>query len=367
MKKILISQKDINAIRSGVPKLILSHLEALNKTDITPYVIAERILEAPIKELNGNPVKTFRWPFSGLYRRKFYQKRVSKFIKKYKPELIIGHGDIISQDICFIHNCVHLAYELIHGKQIPSDHEVGQIHDEILTKKDFKLLVCNSNMMKQDLIKRYDLSDKEIIVHYPNFNADKFLKSKISTLHNELNIEAETITLGLITSGNFKKRNVQLLLESLKKVSPQHNLHIIIAGKDKSEPFHQLIQELPFPVSFLPPTDEVEKYFQTLDIFILPAHIEEFGISVLEAMACKKPVILGPHVGASELLTDKSSEFILNSLSAKELAEKIETLITNQELRKELGELNHTIACQHSNQNEKEKFFELLNLVNFKV
>lgn len=365
-KTILISQKDINIIRSGVPRLVLSELNFFKKYGHTAYAIAERVDHKSIIKAGGIPYKTFRWPISGFFRRKFYMQRVQRAIQKIKPDLVIGHGDIIDQDICFIHNCVHLAHQLINGKPLPADHEVGKIHSEILKKKNFKVLVCNSKMMKSDLMNRFELSDKKIVVHYPELNSKQFGKST-DNIRDEIGVKKDAIVIGLITSGNFKKRNVELLLKSTYSLPKELNLHIIIAGKDKSEPFKNLIERSNHPITFLPPTDEVEKYYNSTDIFVLPAHIEEFGMSVIEAMASKKPVIVGKMVGSSEILEGKSKSFILENLTAQTLSKKILELVEDPDLRKELGELNKQISMNYSSQNQDEKFKNLLHEAGFEV
>ena len=364
-KKILIAQKDLNAIRSGVPRLVLSEIRYFKEGGHQIFLAAERIDTQAIIEAGGTPYKTFRWPISGLFRRKFYMERIAKAVKKLKPDFVIGHGDIVTQDICFIHNCVHLAYELINkGKKIPADHEMAKIHEEILTKKDFKVLVCNSQMMKNDLTQRFSLEDRKVIVHYPELNQNIFGKGK-ENIRAELGISEDTIVIGLITSGGFKKRNVKLLLSVASQLETKEKIHIIIAGKDKKEPFASIIESSKYPISFLQPTNKVEEYYNSCDIFVLPAHIEEFGMSVMEAMACGKPVIINNKVGAGELFEGKSKEFILPSLEPQELEIRLLKLIHSKELRRELGELNYNIAMKNSSLNQKEKFEEVLNLAGF--
>lgn len=366
MKTVLISQKDLNGTRSGVPRLVQSELNFFDKHQIKAFAISERIHSSFLSTKNIQFYKTLRWPISGLYRRNFYMKQVKKAAKKIKPDLVIGHGDIVEQDICFIHNCVHLAFEKIHNQTIPTDHEMAIIHGKILTERKFKALICNSIMMKEDLIKRFNLPADNIFVHYPQLNDDIFGKTK-ENIREEFDIDNETIVIGLITSGNFKKRNVRLLLDTVKDLESKQKIHIIITGKDKSSPFQEIVNDSRHKITFLPTTDRVERYYNTIDIFVLPAHIEEFGMSVLEAMACEKPVIISKMVGASEIIEDESRDFILDDLTKRELSTKLLTLIESPELRKKLGTINKKTAFKFCNKNQDDNFKKILEFVGFTV
>src|SRR5690606_28092849 len=164
--KILISRKDLRNTASGVPRIVVDELQYFSQLGHEPYAIAETINAELVKENNGVPVKTWRFPISGYLRRRFYQWQVSLWIKRNKPDLVIGHGDILEQDILFIHNCVHLAHELIEGTPLPEEHEVGRIHSDIFRNGSFKKLVCNSDLMKRDLEKRFNLDSNKLVVVY---------------------------------------------------------------------------------------------------------------------------------------------------------------------------------------------------------
>lgn len=360
MKKILIAQKNIKNMRSGIPRLVTSEVKFFSARGHCVNVVSEKVDVRTLKNSGAEVQKTLSLPVSGYLRRKFFNWQVSRLVARMQPDLVIGHGDIIQQDICFIHNCVHLAHELIHGRPLPEEHEVGRIHTEILTSKKFKLLVCNSQLMKRDLISRFGLIDRQVVVHYPELDQKKFGRDR-ADIRGELDISQETVVIGLITSGDFAKRNVQLLLEASLQLPAERNLHFIIAGKDDSERFKELAAKSPHCVTFLPAINEVEQYYNSVDIFVLPAHIEEFGMSVLEAMACRKPVIVSPTVGAAEILEDDSRSFILPELTIQNLVEKLLLLIDNPGLRQRLGAENQRVASKYSSDAQDSSFTKLLD------
>jgi UDP-glucose:(heptosyl)LPS alpha-1,3-glucosyltransferase len=328
--KVLISRKDLRDTTSGVPKKVLQELQFFNHSGYEPYAIAETINVEMVKEFGGHPVKTLRWPLSGFFRRKFYHLQVERWVRKNRPKLVIGHGDILHQDVLFIHNCVHLAHELIEGKPLPSNHEVGKIHSAIFHEGSYKLLICNSQMMKDDLVKRFQVDPRKAVVIYPEVNLAKFkVDDAIKVKHDwrmKFGFSEEDFVIGLVTSGNFKKRNLGLLIEAYKEIAKTNpRAKLFIAGGNIDQKYKD--QAPKEGVVFAPPIIDVKNYYYLLDVFVLPAHIEEFGRSVLEAMYCGVPVITTQFVGASEILEESSREFILQEITQESLVSKLNRLM----------------------------------------
>lgn len=348
--KVLISRKDLKDTTSGVPKKVLQELRFFKERGHSAYAIAETMNFEMVKEFGGVAVKTFQWPFSGYFRRKFYQARVSSWIKSHRPDLVIGHGDIIEQDVLFIHNCVHLAHELIEKKPLPLNHEVGRIHEEIFRANKFKLLICNSELMKNDLVSRFGIPAEKAVVVYPEVNLAKFRAENPQSLRAEwrakFGYKDSDFVFGMITSGNFKKRNLSMLLEAFSELGIGK---LFIAGGN--------IDEKPLPnVTYAPPIIDVKNYYHLIDTFILPAHIEEFGRSVLEAMFTGMPVITTDKVGAAEIMENESREYIMTKMD-KELLKSLMRKAVND---KTVGSLNRETAKKYSADSQNDKFGEVL-------
>ena len=360
--KVLISRKDLRDTTSGVPKKVLQELQFFKGLGHESYAIAETINAEMVAEFEGVPVKTFRWPFSGYFRRKFYNLQVEKWIKRNRPGLVIGHGDILHQDVLFIHNCVHLAHELIEGKSLPANHEVGQVHEAIFKSGSYKLLICNSQMMKDDLVKRFKVDPDKAVVIYPEVNLSKFKTAEPKKLKNEwrekFGFKEDDFVIGLVTSGNFKKRNLELLIEAFKEVVADNpKAKLFIAGGNIDQKYKDQAPEE--GVVFTDPIIDVKNYYYLLDVFVLPAHIEEFGRSVLEAMYCDTPVITTKYVGASEILEGKSRDFILEEISQANLVNMLKRL-TDKNLALEISELNKKTSQAYSSDVQNNTFGETL-------
>ena len=108
---------------------------------------------------------------------------------------------------------------------------------------------------------------------------------------------------------------------------------------------------------------ELVSYYNTTDIFVSPAIFgESFGLVLIEAMACGKPVVAFAIEGYKEVLTGKGTKFLAKPRDYKALAQKLEILIKNEKLRKEIGDWGLKEAKKYSWQkvaNQVLNFYQL--------
>lgn len=332
-------------------------------------VFAEFIDKAEVIKSGGEPHRVFCWPLKGYRRRQWFAWRVEKRIRKSQFNLVLGHGDIFEQHLLFLHNCVHRAHELIHGQSLPSNHDVGRIHQNLLAGGRFNLLVANSELMASDVAQRFQIPRQKLKVIHPGFDPDQFKRNERAQFRQatrqELKVNDNEVLIGLITSGNFKKRNVSLFIEAIAALPADvlSNCRFLVVGKEASvdqylEKAHAL--GIGSRLTFLQPRSDIQRYFHAVDVSVLPAKWEEFGRVVLEAMACGQPVVVSDQVGCSELLEGPSREFIFPSGNSGALTSLLMRLVQNFQLREQLAELNHHTAMKYTEQKQAEKLEQLL-------
>ena len=78
--------------------------------------------------------------------------------------------------------------------------------------------------------------------------------------------------------------------------------------------------------------------YATAEIFALPSRGEGFGFVYLEAMARGKPVIGGAHGGAPEVIRDGVTGYLVSHGDTEQLATSLDTLLSNPELGRQMGE-----------------------------
>jgi len=97
----------------------------------------------------------------------------------------------------------------------------------------------------------------------------------------------------------------------------------------------------PQPQSVLP------AYYVAADVTVLPSYYESFGMVALEAMACGSPVIASRVGGLVTTVRDGVTGFLVPDSDVPALAERIESLIADPELRWRVGREGVRWAAQH--------------------
>ncbi len=352
MKKVLICMMQLHK-NSGSARTAYENIRYFKSRGFEVHVAAMTMEKEFLVSLGAIPHKTLPWiKDTGFARRRWYDWQVQRLRKKLSPDITVGHGDISDQDVLTLHNCVFLASELIHNKTLPKDHEMALTHGPLLRDMGFKKMIANSELMKKDTVERFHVPSEYIHVVYPALDTKVFHPKK-----NKSELRArfqfpDKVIVGLVTSGNFQKRGLDLFIDAIEALSPdiRDRASFRVVGKDEKGQYSGK------GIIFDPGLPDIESYFNAIDIFVLPARIEEFGRVVLEAMGCGLPVITTEKVGAGELLEEDSKEFVIPSQNAKALSEALTKLISDSPLRNRLGELNAKLAQKQAEETLGQRF-----------
>lgn len=354
---------------TGASRNAFEQAAALQELGYRVVILAERGAPELVKHAGAQLVRLRRWPFKGPFRRFWFNRRVQAWCQRHHPALLVSHGDAESQDIIYMHNCVHLASQRIHGKELPEGHEVAAIHDHVLSRGRFKRIAVNSRLMAEDFKHRYSLSGHQLEVSYPGYDPVQFTTVKArkerDAFRQAMGVGQHEFLIGLITSGNFKKRNVTGFVEIAGLLSQRlpNRCRFLVLGKDDAAPYKQQAENLGLSDRFIwrSTVPDIERFYGSLDLFVLPAHIEEFGRVALEAMACGTPVLLSTWVGAAELVEKEFPDLILDN-DSDAWASRIAELLVNNE-QEELGSRLAELATHYSHQEQHKKLkasFQLL-------
>ena len=85
--------------------------------------------------------------------------------------------------------------------------------------------------------------------------------------------------------------------------------------------------------------DTLQYYYSAADIAIVPSQYESFGLVALEAMACGTPVVASETGGLAFLVKNGETGYHVPTSDPAALAEKLELLLDNHELRLAMGRM----------------------------
>lgn len=87
------------------------------------------------------------------------------------------------------------------------------------------------------------------------------------------------------------------------------------------------------------PHTDVPKWLNRFDVYAAPSILdsESFGVAVIEASACRRPVIVSDVGGLPEVVEAGKTGFVVPAKDANALADRIVQLLTDEELRTRMG------------------------------
>ncbi len=142
----------------------------------------------------------------------------------------------------------------------------------------------------------------------------------------------DTLGLGredllLLYAGWFRKdKRVDALAEMMVHLPRKYHLLLVGMGP-KEKTVKKKVEEngLGDRVHFHAPVanPEVPKFYKTCDAYVNASVSETMGISMMEAMACGKPVIASPSPGANGIIVDGENGYVATTISPESLAERV--------------------------------------------
>ena len=259
--------------------------------------------------------------------------------------ILIDHEPCIeSAEISYVHN--FLAPE--HANRIDGymtrQQDLARVWEHAPTRH---LIITNSRMVKRALMHQFSLPDKRIEVIYPGhdparFNSEAHGQYRHAT-RRHLGIDRNVPLIGLVMSGDPHKRGLDRFLKCVERIkTAEPTLRALVLGARRcpdelaDHPLYRAGDVIFKRSTFVP-----EQYYAALDILVLPARYEEFGIVVLESMAMGVPVVTSSAVGASEILREVAPRCVVDAADDEvdELSRRAsQLLLLDRAERDELGQ-----------------------------
>lgn len=142
----------------------------------------------------------------------------------------------------------------------------------------------------------------------------------------------------------YHEKGVDVLLKAFAVVQKSAlNVHLLIVGDGVQNDYLQKLASdlgIDDACSWLGrlPWNEAMAYLTLMDIVVVPSRFEGFGLTAIEAMACKKPVVASNVDGLAEIIQDRQNGFLVSPEDVNGFAKRILELIKDEARRKSIGE-----------------------------
>ena len=364
-RSVLLSRKTINT-RSGAGQMIVSQARFLRERGYDVSLCCAKFGRGATGELRGIRRWSIPRPLNALLpsgpRERIYESRV---IHMRGDGLLIDHGEsIAAADIAYVHN--YLAPEF--AARMPD-----YFQNERLPWRGADVrttLIANSRLVRRALIDTLALPGDRIFVNYPGYDETRFnLATKEATretARRELGVGADEILVGLITSGDFRKRGLDRFVESFATLNARYAQlrGLVLGGRSTPAELASDANYRSGRIIHRPVTDAPERITAALDLVLYPARYEEFGIVVLEAMAMGIPVVTSTAVGAAELMRKVAAELVIDAARdtiEAYCARAIDVLDADTSARRRLGTALSGLTQDYSQGNHNARLAALID------
>lgn len=212
----------------------------------------------------------------------------------------------------------------------------------------FLSFITNKVVIVSNSVKKEILNKKNLVLIPNGVSIDANLKRNVSLKRESFNLKKRDIVVGFVGRLVFQK-NVPYLFEAVSKLKKE-NIKILIIGDGPLDNYlknYAKSLSIYNKILFLGYTKNVSSALNLMDIFVLPSYREGCPLSLLEAMAHKKPVIVTDIDGNNEIVTNNKSGFVIPLNKPEIFAEKLSILSNSKILKNRFGNTARKLVEQN--------------------
>lgn len=320
----------------GAERFVSRALEALDQHDLELNVIT-RQWQGPLKPEWRvhlcNP-----WKFGRISRERGFARAARKLWQREGFDLVQSHERIPGCDLYRAGDGVHRRWLEQRARVLP-DWKARQLfadryhryvmnaEREMYAAPELKAVICNAEMVKQEIIDDFGVPEHKIRVIYNAIDSQRFSppdEQQLAQLRRQRNIDPQATCLIYVGSG-FERKGLDAAIRAVADT----DRHLLIVGKDKDEKrYRSLAKTLNCEkrIHFYGMQPDTLPFYQMADGLLLPTLYDPFPNVILEAMACGLPVITTPTCGGAEFISTGENGFVCDALDIPALRQAVMAL-----------------------------------------
>jgi len=321
------------------------------------HVFANRWRETP-----GSPVRFHRLPnlpWPRCLRPWLFAKAVERAVGKSRFDLVHAHDRVFGADIVSLHGVPHSMWvrDVRKKKSGLFDLAMSRVERRMLESGDRTVFLPVSRLAMEKYQNEYPGLRGTWKVMHPGVDPERFASPDRMECRKEISAKhgvPESGFLLLFVGMNFDLKGLATAITALalaRERNPKTGISLLVVGKGDEAKYRALAesQNVGGSVFFAgAQTEAIERYYRSANALIFLSEFETFGMVVLEAMASGLPVLIGPNVGARDIVEDSETGYILrDARDPKEAAAGI-TQFIHENLFLSMGLKASNAAARHS-------------------
>src|SRR5574344_1522042 len=295
------------------------------------------------------------------FKQRRYKKLFTDYLMQLRPDITVS---AIRREINFIN-------DIKDGSK-----KVGELH---FNKSSYR--VINKRYLPHfvnrfitehwmgSLVKQIKRLDRFVVLTHRDMSEWSEIPN-ISVINNSLGMFPEKVSTctekRVISAGRFDPvKGYDMLIEAWKYVFGKHpDWKLDIYGNGEKAMYVEMIRKygLESAITCYDAVPDIYDKYTESSIYALTSRHEGFGLVIAEAMSCGVPAVsFDCPCGPSEIIRDGEDGFLVEAENTKVLADKINYLIENDDIRKEFGKKARENSARFKKEGRMNQWLSLFN------
>jgi glycogen synthase len=229
-------------------------------------------------------------------------------------------------------------------------------------------IIAVSQGTKEDVLRLFNVREDRVHIIYNGIDPDEYQPTAATDQLPKYGVDPEKPYV-LFVGRIARQKGIIHLVDAIEYMDPGFEVVLCAGAPDTAEIAAEMKADVVrvsanrtgvIWIAEMAPKNAIYQLYSHAAVFCCPSIYEPFGIINLEAMACEKPVVASAVGGIKEVVVDGETGFLVpleqrsespfEALDpdkfARDLAEKINALMRDAELRKRFGQAGRKRAVE---------------------
>lgn len=303
---------------------------------------------------NIDGIQVYRFPLfmPSVFRELWFIPEILKTLEELRCDIVHVHGYrcLSSFEAVYVSHVRDVPSVLTPHGIYPPRSFINGFAKSFFDKFSGRLLLDFSDRIialsehNRRLLSKMGASENKVVIVPNGVNVEEYACLRRSKrILDELNSDGPILLYVGRIDWNKQVDKIVEALPAILKDFPSAKL--VVVGPDYANCVNELLDisrnlkvDGSLVITGLVPRQRLLEFYSVADVFLLPSLYEGFGLSMLEAMSSKIPVIASPSGGPGDILNHRTHAWLLKETTANEISRSVHTVLTDRPLRDRLVE-----------------------------